>query len=268
MSMQFRFPYVGRHSATANLFFTELHRSVDGLRPTPFTEYSMKWFKHMSGANRDERLAAIRDYGGFELYGFYWFVLETIAEQMDETDKTYVELPIKHWQRITGFYPKKLQRLLKDLQMFGVCSANVQGNIIKVDVPNLLKIRDNYSKNLQATDKQEVEVEVEVDKPPISPLRNVPYDDYFLTWQEVAEMSDLSGINQPSKWSDGRKAAVRKIHNGICGGDIKTFRMALAALQGSSHHIGKNDRGWKMTFDWAVKEANVQKWSEAYDENA
>jgi hypothetical protein len=39
-------------------------------------------------------------------------------------------------------------------------------DIITISIPNLLKIRDNYTSNLQVTCKQEVEVEVdkEVDK--------------------------------------------------------------------------------------------------------
>jgi hypothetical protein len=39
-------------------------------------------------------------------------------------------------------------------------------DIITISIPNLLKIRDNYTSNLQVTYKQEVEVEVdkEVDK--------------------------------------------------------------------------------------------------------
>lgn len=133
----------------------------------------MKWFKHMADAHDDEKLAMLRDEGGFEAYGFYWFMLEVIAKQMDKTDKCYVEYPIKHWQRITGFYPKKLQRLLNVLQMFGLCLVNVQPNFIKVECPNLLKIRDNHSKNLQATCKQEVDIEVDKDNDNNTRARNL-----------------------------------------------------------------------------------------------
>ena len=123
----------------------------------------MKWFKHMATANRDEKIARLIDDGGFEAYGFYWFVLETIAEQMDSSDRTWVEFPISHWRRITGFMAPKLRKMLGSCERVGLLLVISSDTDIKVDCPNLLKIRDDYSKKSGQAPEQEVEEEVEED---------------------------------------------------------------------------------------------------------
>lgn len=123
----------------------------------------MKWFKHMTDASRDERLVHLRDEGGFEAYGFYWFLLETVAEKMDKSTKSSVEFPINHWRRVTGFSSKKFYKLAELCQSYGLLSVKTNGTSVEINIPNLLKVRDNHTKNLQVTSKQEVEVDKEVD---------------------------------------------------------------------------------------------------------
>ena len=114
----------------------------------------MRWFKHLSTANRDESLAIIINEMGLEGYGLYWLILETIAEQMSkDCTKTSVRLPIKTWARISGVSPKKFQSLAKLLEKFGNFTDKSQflfikngSNWIEVDCPNLLKYRDEYAK--------------------------------------------------------------------------------------------------------------------------
>lgn len=123
----------------------------------------MKWFKHMTYANRDEKLVLLREEFGAEGYGLYWLILETIAEQMDETNRCEVEFPISYWRKITGLSPKKLQTFVEFLSE--VCDFSVKSTekTLKIGCAKLLKIRDNHTKNLQVTYKQELELEVDIE---------------------------------------------------------------------------------------------------------
>jgi hypothetical protein len=47
----------------------------------------MKWFKHISSARNDERLSSLVDKTGLEGYGFYFIMLEIVAEIMDSSDR-------------------------------------------------------------------------------------------------------------------------------------------------------------------------------------
>lgn len=120
----------------------------------------MKWFKHMADAHHDERLAALRDEGGFEAYGFYWWLLEVVAKQVGEAASASVEYPANHWRRISGFSAKKFYNMAELCSRVGLVSVETHGKLIKIECANLLKIRDNHTKNLQAKNKsKEVEEE-------------------------------------------------------------------------------------------------------------
>ena len=68
----------------------------------------MKWFKHDSDANMDDKLQdVLLDYG-LEGYGLYWYCIELISGKID---KDNVNFELKHDARIiarnTGSTPKK-----------------------------------------------------------------------------------------------------------------------------------------------------------------
>jgi hypothetical protein len=124
----------------------------------------MRWFKHYSSARGDERLSSLEDKTGLEGYGFYFKVLEVVAEVMNETDNCSVTYSITRWGRQLNITTKKflyLSQCCSELGLMNVCRAS---DSITIETPNLLKYRDNHTKNLQATCKQEKEIEKEVDK--------------------------------------------------------------------------------------------------------
>jgi len=137
----------------------------------------MKWFKHMTDEQHSEKMAELIAVFGYEGYGHYWRIVEIVAERMDKTSKCYVELPEEEWRRILKVSSKKLRSFL---ELFGKLFGNFQETSeklfgkkikkVKIEIPNLLKNRDNYTKDLEETSKKlpskevEVEVEVEVDK--------------------------------------------------------------------------------------------------------
>lgn len=125
----------------------------------------------MSDARVDEDLQDLIEEFGFEGYGRWWAILETISLQMDKTGKCSVTYSWIRWQSILRGKRKKLECFLNALSMRQKIETKQIGNKLEISCPKLLKLRDNYTKDLEvpkkATDppasKQEVEVEVEVD---------------------------------------------------------------------------------------------------------
>jgi len=136
----------------------------------------MRWLKHMTCANRDEKMMRIMDEFGAAGYGMYWLILETIAEKLDENNDTFVEMSAQSWRKLTGIPPKTLEKFLSFCQVLGVFTVENSENLIRVDCPNLLKYRDEYQrkqskKSGQAPDKlqpknieTETEEEIEEEK--------------------------------------------------------------------------------------------------------
>ncbi|SEO78577.1 DUF4373 domain-containing protein [Nitrosovibrio sp. Nv6] len=126
----------------------------------------MKWFKHQSSARNDERLARLEDKAGLEGYGFYFKMLEIVAEIVDETDRHEVTYSLSRWGRQANITSKKFIFLAQCCADVGLMIVQRCDNDCTIRIPNLLKYRDNHTKNLQATCKQELEVEIdkEVDK--------------------------------------------------------------------------------------------------------
>lgn len=147
----------------------------------------MKWFKHFTDAKTSESLAYLRQKEGFAGIGRWWTLLEIIGEKMDKTDRCYVEFPIQEWCKLLGLKQNKLNSFLKLTENKLKTKVTRFDIIIRIEVPKLLELRDNYTKDLVVTTKRlpskEVEVEVEVkgsekfhlsagskDNPPIPPL--------------------------------------------------------------------------------------------------
>jgi len=81
----------------------------------------MRWFKHLTDAYADEKLAILRAESGFEGYGFFWFVLEIIAKHVDgAASKTSVTYPLKFWCQLAGTLPSRFQRLANSCATLGL----------------------------------------------------------------------------------------------------------------------------------------------------
>jgi hypothetical protein len=126
----------------------------------------VKWFKHESKARNDERIARLEDLAGLEGYGFYFKMLEIVAESMDASNTTEMTYSISRWGRQLNISTKKFIFLAQCCVDVGLMFTQRCDDNMVVNIPNLLKYRDNHTKNLQVTSKQELEVDKdkEVDK--------------------------------------------------------------------------------------------------------
>lgn len=132
----------------------------------------MKWFKHMTGSMDDEKLSAVIDELGIEGYGFYWGLLEIVADKLDASNDTTCQFSAQKWGKFFRFSAKKFQKFAQILAENHLISLENSENFIKIDIPNLLKYRDNYQKNKQASNNKvshrfkikEEEVDLKEDK--------------------------------------------------------------------------------------------------------
>lgn len=115
----------------------------------------MKWFKHLSTARNDEKIAALEDKAGLEGYGFYFKMLEIVSETIDYSNKCEVTYSISRWGRQTNISTKKFLFLVQCCSDVGLMFSQRCGDNMIVKIPKLLNHRDNHTKNLQVTCKQE-----------------------------------------------------------------------------------------------------------------
>ena len=140
-------------------------------------EKIMKWLKHETDAKDSEKLKDVIAEFGFEGYGWYWRIMEIVAFKMDETDRCHYEQTVSEWCLNLKVKQKKLRLFLELIQNQFNIKPVYSDKKLRIEIPNLLKKRDNYTKNLQVKPNKlpekfplEVEVEVEVDTKPPTPL--------------------------------------------------------------------------------------------------
>ncbi|NHZ84369.1 MAG: hypothetical protein GWP19_00630 [Planctomycetia bacterium] len=116
----------------------------------------MRWFKHLTQAHDDQKISAILyEKNGLELYGLYWLILEMVALEYGEEGKTFVEFPARKLANIAGISPKKFQKMTETLSNINLFTVEFSNNFVKLDVPNIKKFRDEYSRKKAKKDEDE-----------------------------------------------------------------------------------------------------------------
>lgn len=107
----------------------------------------MRWFKHLSMAHSDHAVSAILEELGAEAYGVWWLILEDIAASIEKNSKdTFAIHSDVKWSQICYCSARKFRSIANRLQEKGLIVCTSTDNRLKIDVPKLLKFRDEYSK--------------------------------------------------------------------------------------------------------------------------
>jgi hypothetical protein len=117
----------------------------------------MKWFKHEVDAIHSEKLTRLKNEFGFEGYGRYWRIMELVAERMNGSNRCHIELPEKEWLRLLSIRRPLFNRYLVDIGLLFDSWRITRDNetlLIRIEIPNLLGKRDNYTSDLQASSKK------------------------------------------------------------------------------------------------------------------
>jgi hypothetical protein len=105
----------------------------------------VKWFKHLTDCQNSESLSYLLSLEGFAGYGRWFRLLEIVAARMDKTDLCHAEYPIGKWCSLLGLKQKKLISFLELTENELKTKVKRSGNIIRIEIPNLLKMRDEYT---------------------------------------------------------------------------------------------------------------------------
>ena len=100
----------------------------------------------MVSTTRDEKVAAYLEDTGLQGYGFYWRLLEIVAESMSPGDDTCaVTYSLPTWSRLLYCHHHQVGKYLGMLRGNGLVTMTKRGSDIRVTIPNLAKYRDEYS---------------------------------------------------------------------------------------------------------------------------
>lgn len=117
----------------------------------------MKWFKHETDSIHSEKLTRLKNEFGFEGYGRYWRIMELVAERMDGSNRCHIELPEKEWLRLLSIRRPSFNHYLSVIRLlfdsWRITTDN-ETQLIRIEIPNLLGKRDNYTSDLQASSKK------------------------------------------------------------------------------------------------------------------
>jgi hypothetical protein len=228
----------------------------------------MKWLKHETDAMDSEKMKMIIHEFGFEGYGWFWRVMEIIAKQMDETGRCHYDQPVSEWCGNLKVKQRKLRKFLELTTLQSITKVVYSGDKLRIEIPNLLKKRDNYSKNLQVTNNKKaisIGLEVEVD-------RDREVDTTHITNEvEIAFLEDW--IIYPRKAGDKGKAL--SCYRKTVGNNLKVNRILF--LEKMKAYVGSVDdpgflkhgetffRNWQDLEVSNIKPMKNESWDEKHE---
>ncbi len=141
----------------------------------------MRWLKHMTATRQDEKIAAYLDSckakDRHEAYGIYWAILEIVASGMEkESMLCSATYSLTSWSHLLYSHHHTVGKYIGKLQVTGLVTVTKDEDKITVEVPNLLKYRDEYSKKSgHSTDNVRPKIEKEIQKQIQKQIQNTEY---------------------------------------------------------------------------------------------
>jgi len=115
----------------------------------------MKWFKHMSNSHRDKTLKGVFRKHGLEGEARFWRLIELMAEAFENDDVSF-DFELENLRESLRFRSlKDCRSFLDTLTILTDMIVEYSGNDCRITYDKLLDIKDNHSKNLQATTKRQ-----------------------------------------------------------------------------------------------------------------
>lgn len=164
----------------------------------------MKWFKHMTDSLDDPFVQELLVEHGHQGYVAWFGLLEISAKQLRDpnTPQTFEFSPTFLKQKL-HISPRKLQ------EIFEFCSRKLQlffdfsPEKFKFQIPKLLDLKDNYTKDLQVTGNnvasyKDLRIKKKSKEPPIVPQGDVSsFDQFWIIYpRKVAKKAALKAWNK------------------------------------------------------------------------
>ncbi len=169
----------------------------------------MKWFKHMTDASDDEFIALLESKLGHFGYAAWFKLLEKIGSQMTkEKPDPVAEYPLSVWCSFLKVKQNKLSLFLELTQNKLKTKVTRFDNVLRIECPNLLKIKDNYQKDLEVSTKRlpskEEEYRRRVQKkstplfiPPLRGKQKKTFPSDFSVSEKIKSWADEKGLPDP-----------------------------------------------------------------------
>lgn len=105
----------------------------------------MRWFKHLSLAQSDEVMSELIDEFGLEGYGFWWLIIERIAQNLNDNNQDFVRISEKNWLNFTKISKKKFYCFATWLHDRKKIILKIEGKYLTIKCPRLLKYKDEWT---------------------------------------------------------------------------------------------------------------------------
>lgn len=118
----------------------------------------MRWTKHLTMAHADKALAAILEEFGAEGYGVYWLMIEDIAAPMEAGKMEPIGIhSVVKWSQICNCSARRWRSIVTRMAEKTLIVVQSIDDRIQIEVPNIVKYKDEYSKKSGQTTEQERE---------------------------------------------------------------------------------------------------------------
>jgi transcription elongation factor Elf1 len=165
----------------------------------------MRWFKHLSMAHSDHAVSAVLEELGAEAYGVWWLIIEDIAAAMEsKSTQTFAIHSDVKWSQICYCSARKFRSIANRLQEKGLIVCTSTDNRLQIDVPKLLKFRDEYSKKSGHSPDSRTDTDGETDTDTNAEIKQETLAPSALALEAVAASSPAIGtipLVDGSNWS-------------------------------------------------------------------
>lgn len=223
----------------------------------------MEWFKHYNSESQDNvGLRQLWDSGDFAAYGFYWQLLEMLSRfDKERTGRMTISYAIL--RRETGWNRQRLEKVLtKIVSTFEIELTPKLNETFELSYLKWLKTQESRGGKREAKNTQkptEIRDKTKDNKKEKKQKNPAELHPLILIWN--ATVTNLSKVKDSNSTRDRKIAAIYDNMNPLEWTDT------VKKINASDFCIGKNDRGWKATFDWLLQPETYLKVNEGKYDN-
>jgi hypothetical protein len=107
----------------------------------------MRWIRHLTCSNRDEKLSRLMDAVGLQGYGFYWMLVEVMADEIRE-DRAFVTIhSFREWASLLHCSVQTFERLIEQLETCELVAISRGKDALVIELLDPPEIREFIANN-------------------------------------------------------------------------------------------------------------------------
>ena len=194
----------------------------------------MRWFKHLTGARHNEKMARLKSKHGMAGVGLFWSVVEIVGGVLDAKNhpQPTVSYPVSKWAAELQLHAPNVRKQLSAIASEGLLEMSSNGSEIRLTIPNLLKYRDEYQqKSGHAPDDvpHQNQNQIQNHKSEADPQTEIPDDS--APFAKPSERTPEFGLPSPPS-KDGRNGLTPIGDLTSTVEDVQKLRAEMRAIRG------------------------------------